>query len=172
VLSVVRAPSATVVATISSTKSAVVATIGVLLLLLLLMLLLLVASATLVPQSTEAAVLAALTTTLQVTRVAAEALLVCLLGSAALSALAGAVVCGGSRSARLRSKSRGARPSTLVVAERLQRIFVSALLAGLLLAIRVLASVTALRSGEHIWKPAKAARSSCSAVLSLRCTRY
>lgn len=131
-LSVVRTPAATVVASVPSctAKAAVVAaSIGILLLLLLM------ASAALVAQSSEAAILAALTASLQVAGIAAEALLMRLLRNSTLSALAGAVVCCGSRSAGLRSEGGGTGSGAFVAAKRLQRVFVATLLTSLLLAI-------------------------------------
>lgn len=158
-LPVVGAPSAAVVASIASSKSAVVSVAA------------LVASSALVTQSTKTTVLVALSTLqlVQVTWVAAKALLVRLLRKT-LSTLAGRVVRCGSRPTGLSSEGRRARSTALGVSKRLQRIFIAALLTCLLLAIRALATISALGSSKHVGKTAKATRSGRRIVLILRCS--
>lgn len=137
-LPVVCAPSATVVATITATESAIASIATGL-----------VAAGSLMTKSTQASILVTLTP-LQVTWIATKALLMRLWWET-LSTLSLRVVRRRSRAARLSSKCRWAG-SVFGVTEGLQRIFTAGLLSSLLLTIgRVLTRVT-LGSTENIRK--------------------
>ena len=157
-LSVVRAPSATVVASITTTTKATIVTVAARLM----------ASSPLVTESAKSSILVALGT-LQVAWIAAEALLVRLLRQTTLSNLTRSVVRCRSWSARLGPERGWAGPATLGVTEGFQRVLIAALLACLLLSVRrVLVWITPLRSRKHIRKTAKSTGTSCSSMLALR----
>ena len=126
-LLVVRAPPAAAIRSIATTESTVLSEV------------VLVATGTLMPQSTKAAVLVSLT---KMAWVATETLL---LREASLATLALRVVGRRSWASRLSSKSGRTRSTTLAIAEGLQRVLIRTLLTELLLTVRGLATIAALR---------------------------
>lgn len=157
VLAIVRAPTAVIISIPAAKAPATIATIRATLM----------RARALVTQPAQSTILAILATVLklvQLSGVAAKALLM-VLGREALTALAERVVGSGSGAARLGSECRRAGSAALGLAKGLQGVLARALLAALLLAVRGSLIGIALGAAEAF---GEAAETACrGAVLAL-----